>query len=1060
MADPVSLFTPLLVLLAARSLKLAGAAEGGEYDMGSVGVDAAREWLASAVAGSRIRVELDQAGRLASAWLQAQPASPEREWLDRLEPHAHPEIATAVGSRAGDLDGGELHGAIMDVFLRAAPADEVNVRRRAASLYYEALLRALEGVSAVQPWAASRLADVRHQRTQDVVLAARDTRTIGAPAPTIEALLATGRVPLPVDPMPADLLRAEHELVGFVGRTDQLGELDAWADKASPAAVCLFTGPGGTGKTRLAVEWCRRLRERGAAAGFLGHNADVRDLGPLFTGTGLRVAVVDYAETRRELVLALLERMAEDAHADRPLRLLLLARGRGEWWDALGGERWDVRRLIAGRARDLAALLDSVPARVALFHEAVGRFKECVTDKVAVAGAPDLDAEHFGHPLFVQMAALAAVRGLDIRGTDELLDATLDHERSYWRRAVGDMGFTGERAREVRRLFERVVTVLTLWGGAESRAEATMAVSRAERTVSADLAGLADGLLDAVGSLYASSASGRWARGLEPDLLGEALVRRVGAASLDVMICAVEDVGEQRTASALRVLTRAAYNNVDGRGLLGRVLAGRLQSLFSAAMSVAIESGEPIGVVLAETLHKAAGPPALALAIARACPVRTVALMELAEVATRIAWQAAKAGGDGSVERRTARAQLANNLANRLSALGRREEALLAAQEATGILQELAADRPDAFWPDLAASLNDLGNMLSELGRREEALAAAHKATDLYRELATERPDAWPNLAVSLNNLGNRLSELGRREEALTAAREATDILRELATERPDAFRPNLAASLNNLGNRLSELGRREEALTAAREATGIRRELATERPDAFRPDLATSLHNLGAKFSEVGRREEALAAAQEATDLHRELAADRHDAFRPKLAASLSNLGAWLSEFGRREEAIVSAQEATDILRELATERPDAFRPNLAASLSNLGAWLSEVGRREESLAAAQEATEVHRELATERPGAFRPDLAKSLWALGRILAGLGRRDEARAAFEEGLRTITPLLAVHPQAFAALATGLARDYIAHADAPDEHVLATGAQALATLHDGPRRGRW
>ena len=74
-------------------------------------------------------------------------------------------------------------------------------------------------------------------------------------------------------------------------------------------------------------------------------------------------------------------------------------------------------------------------------------------------------------------------------------------------------------------------------------------------------------------------------------------------------------------------------------------------------------------------------------------------------------------------------------------------------------------------------SLDNLGNRLSELGRREDALAAAQEATDIYRRFAAVRPDAFlPDLARSLNNLGNRLSKLGRREDALAAAQEATDI--------------------------------------------------------------------------------------------------------------------------------------------------------------------------------------------------------------------------------------------------------------------------------------------
>jgi tetratricopeptide (TPR) repeat protein len=134
-----------------------------------------------------------------------------------------------------------------------------------------------------------------------------------------------------------------------------------------------------------------------------------------------------------------------------------------------------------------------------------------------------------------------------------------------------------------------------------------------------------------------------------------------------------------------------------------------------------------------------------------------------------------------------------------------------------------AASLPNVFLPDLARSLNNLGNRLGELGRREEALAAARDATDVCRRLAAERPDAFsPFLAGSLDNLGNRLSELGRREEALAATHAAVDIRQRLAGERPDTFRPFLAVSLDNLSIRLSNLGRREEALTAVREAVTL----------------------------------------------------------------------------------------------------------------------------------------------------------------------------------------------------------------------------------------------
>jgi tetratricopeptide (TPR) repeat protein len=52
------------------------------------------------------------------------------------------------------------------------------------------------------------------------------------------------------------------------------------------------------------------------------------------------------------------------------------------------------------------------------------------------------------------------------------------------------------------------------------------------------------------------------------------------------------------------------------------------------------------------------------------------------------------------------------------------------------IHRDLARARPEAFTPDLATSLNNLANCLSALGRREEALAAAQEVVNIHRDLA------------------------------------------------------------------------------------------------------------------------------------------------------------------------------------------------------------------------------------------------------------------------------------------------------------------------------------
>jgi tetratricopeptide (TPR) repeat protein len=255
-----------------------------------------------------------------------------------------------------------------------------------------------------------------------------------------------------------------------------------------------------------------------------------------------------------------------------------------------------------------------------------------------------------------------------------------------------------------------------------------------------------------------------------------------------------------------------------------------------------------------------AGPRAVMIAVADAIPYPSLAL---APAHASLAGKVAATYGPGEA----GRAVWLNTLAVLLGDLGRREAALAAIEEAVTAYRALAEARPDAFLPNLAASLNNQSSCLADLGRREAALAAIEEAVTAYRALAEARPDAFlPNLATSLNNQSSCLSDLGRREAALAAIEEAVTAYRALAEARPDAFLPDLAMSLNNQSNRLADLGRREAALAAIEEAVTIRRALAETLPDVFASRYANSLENQAMILSGLGHEAEAQAARDEAS--------------------------------------------------------------------------------------------------------------------------------------------------------------------------------------------------
>lgn len=111
---------------------------------------------------------------------------------------------------------------------------------------------------------------------------------------------------------------------------------------------------------------------------------------------------------------------------------------------------------------------------------------------------------------------------------------------------------------------------------------------------------------------------------------------------------------------------------------------------------------------------------------------------------------------------------------------------------------------PDAFGPDVATSLANLSNRLSELGRREDAL----EAVNIRRDFADARPDAFGvELARSLSILHDRLRESGDLLGALAATNEALDVLEPYFRRHPAAFAGLMGAIASDCERTAEEVG-------------------------------------------------------------------------------------------------------------------------------------------------------------------------------------------------------------------------------------------------------------
>ena len=860
------------------------------------------------------------------------------------------------------------------------------------------------------------------------------------PGGHIEKVLAPAYAALPEDFTPLQLIKARHGVVPYQQRAE-MRQLREWAmtvpsdsrtgrnRRNADISVAVVTGAGGSGKTRMAAQLCHDLSLIGWYAGFLPSTTEVTDeeLAALAAVTTELLVVVDYAEeARRGLIARVVRKLRARESATR---IVLTARGAETWWEEFYEEA-EQDGTVLSNTLSLSIQGKQQVERDPWFF---GRmYRRAV--------------QRFSHDL-------NGVVPTDVEVPESLGDTALDVVLRAWLAVYAEQDGAGRGTLTRGGLYDRVLSVeFAQWRKTPILTEiSTSHMRRAAATLSLLAPSQDEDVIDDVLSrlpewnrehllrsrfaeLLVQSLlrdNGAEAVSLRPDPVAEHLILTVfgkkpelldrvlpqDPANLpglddpdaeDSVVTRALEMGQQ-VRNACVTLTRASSLDREMALRLARRALRERPFLWKEALDVALTQGGPLAPALEAFIESGATLPLGQ--INDAIPAGHPALAGAALAATRRLATSAERSPEQQ-------AHWANNLSIRLSDVGERKAALVAAREAEELYRGLAKASPVAYIPPLAGSLNNLANFLSEVGDRDGALVAAREAVELYRGLADDSPAAYtPDLAGSLSNLANRLSAVGERNEALEAAREAVELYRVLADDSPAAYNPNLAGSLSNLANRLSGVGERNEALVAAREAVELYRVLADDSPAAYTPNLAMSLNNLANVLSEVGDREGALGAAREAVRLRRALAEASPAAYTPRLAASLSNLAIRLSEVGDREGALGAAREAVRLRRALAEASPQAYTPDLAASLSNLANRLSEVGDRNEALEAVREAVELYRGLAESSPETYTPDLAASLNNLANRFSEVGDRNEALVAAREAVRLRRALAEASPQA-------------------------------------------
>lgn len=556
----------------------------------------------------------------------------------------------------------------------------------------------------------------------------------------------------------------------FQGRQSHLEVLTAWRDGPDWLSVHAVTGGGGRGKTRMALKLVDEAVAEGWTAGF----ARKDDL-DVFVSQGCRtewneptLVVVDYAASKRAELGKWLRTLAVEGQNDRPpLRILLLERLGGKnitWWTSLFEARDAEGRKVRGHlAKDAPielAALSTPEERHAVFAAAFG-----AASRAPVPGPEDaldaalMNASLGGEPLFLGMFGLVAARlGLASAEALEADEIAMDLADQELRR-IGKVWEAHDlKVLEAQPLHAHLAAAASLMEGLTAETAHVVIADESAALHQAIPAGQTGPALAALHAALPGDAGG--IAPILPDILGEAAAILAFGALPDRGVAAVDRLAKARAGAVTASVIRSCQDFL--------IRGQRLPMTWLEALRA--------GTVEIEALS----------ALANALPEDT---LELREIAAEVQQSVLDLARELDEEARDPICAMAlNNLSNRLSALGRREEALTASEEAVALRRSLADTRPDAFLPDLASALNNLSNFLSALGRREEALTAIEKAVALYRSLADARPDAFlPNLAMSLSVRSDCKWDLDNHAGCRQDCLETADILAPFVARQPQA---------------------------------------------------------------------------------------------------------------------------------------------------------------------------------------------------------------------------------------------------------------------------------
>jgi tetratricopeptide (TPR) repeat protein len=897
---------------------------------------------------------------------------------------------------------------------------------------------------------------------------------------------------------PGDILRLldpQFRAIEFTARATEIKELWNWLRDDRPVSFRALVGPGGRGKTRLALHLLELLgtkTQRQWRAGFLDEKLSA-ELFYRWRGDQPTLIVIDDAsQWVHELEKEVIPKV-KDLQGNVPLRFLLIDRGADEangWYKRL---RTAARFLFPDEpvhlfemdyqdeARHLEERTQLLDAALERLHQFTGKPKLAIDD----VARGHLKSAEMGDPLVLFMAAIVGHQIGDLSSLSwrriDLADYLADHEEQRIA-TLADPDF----------LPRHMAAYVCLSGGL--RSEALQEACHEERKDvqpdspwnAVELAEVIQKILPAEYHPKSSEAppnpSDSAVLPIVPDFVCEVFLERVFQNPLRQPIDTIRRAFKRKPSAVMRTLIHMVQDFAPSETSSTLQRQQRALEWITHLVQDSLESLTELDL----------------FEISSALPFETIALSELAasfyknileipgipdrlvaHALVELGRRQSQLGNDVEFLRLSTAAvekyrQLADgepqlhmepfvssvvSHVHALSKNGRPDAALETSVEAVELCRKLQ-DEQGGFLGSLSGALVNHASALKHLGRIDEALAAVGEAVSNYRKVLViqDRYLFLNDFAAALRDQSSHQFSSGKFPAALQSADESLRLYVELARRNPDAYQPWLADAIYNHARIFRQCfpnsAATEETVRSLEDAVSIFRRLVSRNRNRFLPDLARVLLTFAVAIADVrGKEKQALDAMEEASGFYIELAQRNPQEYLARLAACQCLMAQRYSAIGWGNDAITSIQESERNCRTLSDRDRRQYLKLLSETLGHEAEILCKHGRAEDAVKPIEEAVSYEKELVRTNPGLHLGQLASTYAVWGTVLEALGEDAKAAEMFGESLRCIKPAAIRFPRVYTQLAQKVARSFMssyvkAHDGSPDLRLVMPFLQVL------------